>query len=178
MYYKSFLTGCCLLALTLGGCTATRPVQLSGNPIFDGWYADPDSAVFDGTFWVYPTYSAPYDEQLHFDAFSSPDLITWTKHERILDSSRVQWANRAMWAPCIVKNRNSYFLFFAANDIQSNDEPGGIGIAIASNPEGPFKDYEAIFLASNSNERVLVLLQILGKDSRVAIDPAHLAGSR
>ncbi len=141
MYYKSFLTGCCLLALTLGGCTATRPVQLSGNPIFDGWYADPDSAVFDGTFWVYPTYSAPYDEQLHFDAFSSPDLITWTKHERILDSSRVQWANRAMWAPCIVKNRNSYFLFFAANDIQSNDEPGGIGIAIASNPEGPFKDY-------------------------------------
>lgn len=44
--------------------------------------------------------------------------------------------------------------------------------------EGPFKDYEAIFLASNSNERVLVLLQILGKDSRVAIDPAHLAGSR
>lgn len=44
--------------------------------------------------------------------------------------------------------------------------------------EGPFKDYEAIFLARNSNERVVVLLQILGKDSRVAIDPAHLAGAR
>lgn len=44
--------------------------------------------------------------------------------------------------------------------------------------EGPFKDYEAIFVARNSNERVIVLLQILGKDSRVAIDPAHLAGSR
>ncbi len=44
--------------------------------------------------------------------------------------------------------------------------------------EGPFKDYEAIFLAKNSNERVIVLLSILGKDSRVAIDPAHLAGSR
>lgn len=43
--------------------------------------------------------------------------------------------------------------------------------------EGPFKDYEAIFVAKNSTERVIVLLQILGKDSRVAIDPAHLAGS-
>ena len=44
--------------------------------------------------------------------------------------------------------------------------------------EGPFKDYEAIFLARNSNERVLVLLDILGKESRVAINPAHLASSR
>jgi transcriptional antiterminator RfaH len=44
--------------------------------------------------------------------------------------------------------------------------------------EGPFKDYEAIFLASNSNERVIVLLEILGKESRVAIDPAHLAERR
>ncbi|MCZ7600526.1 MAG: hypothetical protein M5U09_26195 [Gammaproteobacteria bacterium] len=39
--------------------------------------------------------------------------------------------------------------------------------------EGPFKDYEAIFPASNSNERVVVLLEILGKESRVAIDPAY-----
>ena len=44
--------------------------------------------------------------------------------------------------------------------------------------EGPFKDYEAIFLARNSSERVIVLLEILGKESRVAIDPAYLAGSR
>lgn len=44
--------------------------------------------------------------------------------------------------------------------------------------EGPFKDYEAIFLAPNSNERVIVLLQILGNESRLAIDPAHLAGTR
>lgn len=44
--------------------------------------------------------------------------------------------------------------------------------------EGPFKDYEAIFLASNSNERVLVLLDILGKESRIAINPTHLAGAR
>ncbi len=44
--------------------------------------------------------------------------------------------------------------------------------------EGPFKDYEAIFLASNSNERVVVLLEILGKESRVAIDPAYLAERR
>ena len=30
--------------------------------------------------------------------------------------------------------------FFGANDIQSNNELGGIGVAVADNPAGPFKD--------------------------------------
>lgn len=126
------------VGLVLGGCAGPR---MSGNPIVEGWYADPDSAVFGGRYWIYPTYSAPYNDQLHFDAFSSPDLVTWTKHERILDSERVDWAWRAMWAPCIVEKDGKYYLFFAANDIQSDDEPGGIGVAVSDAPGGPFADY-------------------------------------
>ena len=42
----------------------------SGNPILPGWYADPEAHVFDGQYWIYPTYSAPYDQQTHKDAFS------------------------------------------------------------------------------------------------------------
>jgi len=43
----------------------------SGNPILPGWYADPEAHVFEGQYWIYPTYSAPYDQQTHMDAFSS-----------------------------------------------------------------------------------------------------------
>ena len=113
----------------------------SGNPIFPGWYADPEAVVFDNTYWVYPTFSAPYKDQVFFDAFSSKDLVTWTKHPRILDTTAVTWANRAIWAPAIIKNNNKYFLFFGANDIQSNAEYGGIGVAVADQPAGPFKDH-------------------------------------
>ena len=49
--------------------------QRSGNPIAEGWYADPEAVVMDGRYWVFPTYSAEYDKQLHFDAFSSKDLV-------------------------------------------------------------------------------------------------------
>lgn len=42
---------------------------------------------------------------------------------------------------------------------------------------GPFKDYEGIFLARNSNERVLVLLDILGKDSKLSIRSDQIVGS-
>ncbi|WP_437124581.1 glycoside hydrolase family 43 protein [Chryseosolibacter indicus] len=115
--------------------------QMSGNPVFQGWYADPEGIIFDKTYWIYPTYSAKYDNQVFFDAFSSEDLITWKKHERILDTTEIKWARRAMWAPSVIRKDNKYFLFFGANDIQSNDEEGGIGVAVSESPGGPFKDY-------------------------------------
>ena len=115
--------------------------QTSGNPVFPGWYADPEGVIFGDEYWIYPTYSAPYDEQVFFDAFSSKDLVTWKKHPRILDNSAIKWAKRAMWAPSIVEKDGKYYFFFGANDIQNNEALGGIGVAVADNPAGPFKDY-------------------------------------
>lgn len=111
------------------------------NPVIEGWYADPEGVVFENEYWIFPTYSAPYNEQVFMDAFSSKDLVNWKKHERIIDTTAVTWAWRAMWAPAIVKKGDHYFLFFAANDIQSDNEEGGIGIGVSKSPGGPFKDY-------------------------------------
>jgi beta-xylosidase len=113
----------------------------SGNPVFPGWYADPEGVLFEKQYWIYPTYSAPYNQQVFLDAFSSPDLLRWTRHPRILDTAAVKWAKRAMWAPAIVHKGGNYYLFFGANDIQSDQEVGGIGVAVADRPEGPYRDY-------------------------------------
>jgi len=129
-----------LISISMPGF-AQQKAKTSGNPIFKGWYADPEGAVFGKEYWVYPTYSDKYENQVFMDAFSSKDLIKWEKHPSIIDTSAVKWAKKAMWAPAVVKNNDKYFLFFAANDIQSNKEMGGIGVAVASKPEGPFKDY-------------------------------------
>ena len=114
----------------------------SQNPISQGWYADPEAAVFNNQYWVYPTYSAPYGQQLHFDAFSSPDLVHWTKHPSIIDEKSITWLRQALWAPAIIEKAGKYYLFFGANDIHDpKKEVGGIGVAVADNPGGPFKDY-------------------------------------
>lgn len=110
------------------------------NPVFPGWYADPEGIIFDNTYWIYPTFSASYEDQVFIDAFSSEDLVNWTKHPSVLDTAGVKWAHRAMWAPAIVKKDQKYYLFFGANDIQSDQEIGGIGVAVADKPTGPFKD--------------------------------------
>lgn len=128
-----------LLGAACTGPTA-RDLSLPPNPVIPGWYADPEAAFFAGRYWIYPTYSAPYDQQRHFDAFSSPDLVSWTKHPRVLDSASVSWARRAMWAPSVIQRGAKFFFFFAANDIQSDAEVGGIGVAVADNPAGPFRD--------------------------------------
>jgi len=129
---------------------AQNQAKTSGNPIMEGWYADPEGAIFNHAFWVFPTYSAKYEEQVFLDAFSSEDLVNWKKYSHVIDTSAVKWAKRAMWAPCIVKKNQQYFLFFSANDIQApfregykteENKIGGIGIGVASKPEGPYKDY-------------------------------------
>jgi len=82
----------------------------SGNPIFPGWYADPEVHIYNNTYWIYPTYSddyknvpsgrtplsgyqkeiqkntisASYKKQTFLDAFSSTDLVHWKKHPHIL----------------------------------------------------------------------------------------------
>jgi beta-xylosidase len=137
---KKFIFPCLLVGFTLT-VLAQKKEATSGNPIFPGWYADPEGIILDQQYWIYPTYSAAYDKQVFFDAFSSPDLITWTKHNHILDTAIVKWAKRALWAPSIIKKQDRFFLFFGANDIQNNTENGGIGVAVADKPEGPFRDY-------------------------------------
>jgi hypothetical protein len=133
------------LALVLGlvvagGQSSAQPTR-SGNPVLQGWYADPEAHLFGDSYWIYPTTSAPYDDQTYMDAFSSPDLVTWTRHPHILDLENVSWGSRALWAPSVVEADGWYYLFFSANDIQNDEEEGGIGVARARSPDGPFHDY-------------------------------------
>jgi beta-xylosidase len=111
----------------------------SGNPVFEGWYADPEGIIYDDTYWIYPTYSDNYEKQVYFDCFSSKDLVNWTKHSNIIDTTEVKWAKRAMWAPGVIRKDGRYYFFFAANDVHEG-EIGGIGVAVGDRPEGPYKD--------------------------------------
>ena len=115
-------------------------LKAQNNPVFPGWYADPEGVVFNKEYWIYPTFSAPYDKQVYLDAFSSKDLKHWEFHHKIIDTTEVRWAKRAMWAPAIISKDKKYYLFFAANDIQNNNELGGIGVGVSDKPSGPFKD--------------------------------------
>ena len=155
-----------LKSLVFGAALLTGGTAAAENPIVPGWYADPEIRVFGDRYWIYPTYSdhgetpdlsqhfneqqkklreqktvrPSYHYQTFFNVFSSPDLVHWTKHSHALDVENVAWAAYAVWAPSAIEKDGKYYLFFGANDIQSNDQRGGIGVAVSDRPEGPFKD--------------------------------------
>ena len=152
---------CLFVFSTLGVSQATT------NLSRQGFYADPEIRLFAGEYWIYPTSSSPVSDAqpnrtfnplqqklrtgpvihpvylLHtsLDAFSSPDLVHWTRHPDVLDIKNVPWAAYAIWAPTAIHRNGKYFLFFAANDIQKSDTfLGGIGVAVSDTPGGPFVD--------------------------------------
>jgi len=143
-----------------------KQAERSGNPVFPGWYADPEGIIFDNTYWIYPTYSDDYGKpdrsagfselqlktqkntinpqylkQTFINAFSSKDLTHWEKHPHVLDIKDVKWAAYSIWAPSITRKDGKYYLFFGANDIQNNNQLGGIGVAVADKPAGPYIDH-------------------------------------
>ena len=118
---------------------ATAAVAEAANPLFEGWYADPEAVIYDHTCWIFPTRSDVYERQTQMDCFSSDNLVDWKRHEAIIDTAEVKWAKKCMWAPATVRKDGKYYLFFSANDVHQG-EIGGIGVAVADRPEGPYKD--------------------------------------
>ena len=110
------------------------------NPISKNWYADPESRVYGDTVFMYVTNSLPFDEQKNLDLVTTKDLENYEIHRDILDMSTYNGAVRAIWAPTVVDKDGKYYLVFAANDIYSEDEIGGLYIGVCNNPYGPFKN--------------------------------------
>ena len=141
----------------LAAILAAASIRAAGitNPLFPGWYADPQIRRYGNEYMIFPTYSHEFKAQTFLDAFSSSDLRTWRKHDKVLDGRDFSWVRGAVWAPDAQEKDGKYYIFFAANDSypvggkREDGEPqaepgigkyGGIGVAVADRPEGPYRD--------------------------------------
>lgn len=112
------------------------------NPIVPGWYADPEARTYGGRHYIYVTRSfTEYCRQMNLDCFSSDDLEHWVKHEGIIQMEDFPHIYQAVWAPTEIEHQGRHYLVFASNDIHSDEEPGGLEIAVSDRPEGPFRGY-------------------------------------
>jgi beta-xylosidase len=107
----------------------------TGNPLFPGWYADPEIHCFNGRYYIYPTTSRAFEEQTTFECWSSDDLANWKNEGVILDFADILWSTQyAAWAPSVAERDGKYFLYFSAGD------GAGIGVAQSDSPAGPFRE--------------------------------------
>ena len=117
-----------------GGAGGIGQLGLAHNPVLKGFNADPQIAVFDGKFYLYPTTDG-FSDWLgtKFHAFSSTDLVSWSDEGTILDlGPDVSWADDRAWAPGIARKDGTYYFYFSAGQ--------AIGVAKGNSPKGPFSD--------------------------------------
>ena len=110
------------------------------NPVSENWYADPESRVFCDTVYMYVTRSRAYEDQLNIDLVTTSDLESFQVHYGILDMSTYRGVEKAVWAPTVIDKNGRYYIIFAANDIHSEEEIGGLYLGVSDTPLGPFKN--------------------------------------
>jgi hypothetical protein len=108
--------------------------------------ADPSAHVFEGKLFIYPSHDyesgIPADDLgSHFNmkdyhVFSMSNLPgEVTDHGKALALEDIPWAEKQLWAPDAAFKDGTYFFYFPAKD---RDDIFRIGVATASEPQGPF----------------------------------------
>jgi beta-xylosidase len=125
-----------LLALALSiAVPSLAPARAAtdNNPVLPGYNADPQIAVFNHTFYIYPSTDGIANwAATSFKVWSSTDMIHWTDHGVILNLANVSWCHQHAWSPSIAKKGSTYYFYFTACS--------EIGVATSSSPTGPFTD--------------------------------------
>ncbi len=143
---------CLGLLLAAGPALAQAPAT-AGNPVIKTKYtADPAALVQGNTVYLYTGHDeapAPQERYVMHEwlCFSSTDMVNWTEHPVPLKVSDFAWAKDDAWASQVIA-RNGKFYWYAA--VEHGSIPGkAIGVAVADNPAGPFKDARGSALITN-----------------------------
>ncbi len=114
---------------------------LADNPIFQtDFTADPAPVVVGDTVFVFTSHDedgVDYFTMNQWRVFSSVDMINWTDRGVPIHNSDFKWADKdAAWASQMVPRDGKYYFYVTT----TSKGPRAIGVAVADNPAGPYKD--------------------------------------
>ena len=152
-YSKPLIALSILAASLVAVCEAAEPPP-GANPVLrDRFTADPAPLVVGDTVYLY----VGHDEAKGDDFFlmkewlcySSKDLRHWTAHGAFMKPTDFKWAVGDAWAAQVVQ-RNGRFYFYATVQHDDTHQGKAIGVAVADNPLGPFKDARGSALVTDA----------------------------
>jgi len=129
------------LLLALLFCAVTA---FADNPIVQTWYtADPAPMVYKDTLWLYTS----HDEDVTVNNFYSMndwklfytvDMVNWTDCGTIAGGKMTfsSWFTDNAWAVQAIPRNDKIYMYCPLN----NNSGAKVGVCVADNPRGPFKD--------------------------------------
>jgi beta-xylosidase len=152
---KALSTGFGLLLAAGPALAQTAPAApaAGGNPIIKTKYtADPAALVQGGTVYLYTGHDVAPAPQERYEmhewlCFSSKDMVNWTEHPVPLKVSDFAWAKDDAWASQVIARNGKFYWYLAMEHGTIHGK--SIGVAVADNPTGPFKDARGSALITN-----------------------------
>jgi len=140
--------------LTATATLAMAQKTTTGNPIIKTKYtADPGAFVYKDSVFLYTGHDeAPpgKDGYLMHEwlCFSSADMVTWKEHAIPLTVKDFTWAKDDAWASQVIERDGKFYWYVATEHATISGK--AIGVAVADNPAGPFKDALGKALVTNN----------------------------
>ncbi|SFW75494.1 Glycosyl hydrolases family 43 [Sinomicrobium oceani] len=114
------------------------------NPVITHKYtADPAAMVYNDSVYLYTGHDEAAKDFHYYDmkewlVFSSADMVNWKEHKVPLRVRDFSWAQSDAWASQVIA-RNGKFYWYATL-MHGSIDGKAIGVAVADNPLGPFRD--------------------------------------
>ena len=128
------------VSLLIGLAAGPALAQVSFVPVYRDNFPDPFVVQHKGEFIAYAT-----NDNINLPMLTSRDLVNWTP---VVDSARRRidglpslgaWAKPGFtWAPEVFQIGGRWLLYYTASSRKLNSQC--IGVAVADNPKGPFRD--------------------------------------
>jgi hypothetical protein len=81
--------------------------------------------IFGKQYWIYPTFSAPYNKQVFFDAFSSPDLVNGPNTQLFLIPHASNGQNALCEHLLLLKKEGNIIYFLAQTTYKTTTKKEG-----------------------------------------------------
>ncbi|MDA3854222.1 MAG: family 43 glycosylhydrolase [Bacteroidales bacterium] len=123
----------------LTAADGTFQFKADGNPVITHKYtADPAALVENDTLWLFTGHDFAGGQKGYklrdWLVFSTTDLVNWTEYPVPLRIEDFKWdKSNDAYAAHTVKRNGLYYWYVSTNG-------SGIGVAVASRPQGPYKD--------------------------------------
>lgn len=135
MKRKLLLTGIALSAVAI---TLSAREQLNMPIIQTKFTADPAPYVHGDTIYLYTTHDEDDSQGFHMKdwlLYTSTDMVNWQDRGPVASLSDFKWfdGKNGAWAECVVERDGKWYMYCPIHG-------HGIGVLVADNPYGPFKD--------------------------------------
>lgn len=138
---KKFLSAMLISALAIGGAAIAH----ADNPIVQTIYTgDGAPMVANDTMYIYTGHdedtATSWFDMREWHCYSSKDMANWTDLGSPLGVDTFTWAKKDAWAAQCIERDGKYYFYAPVLTQVGDAEKRYIGVAVADDPAGPFKD--------------------------------------